>query len=152
MFGSLGKATPTLYGYIFVWNTTAVPNGTYTLASLVTDVAGNFEYSTQVSVTVANSTPTTAILIPSSGTSVSGSSLLDANASANVTYVAFELSGGTINGEKLIATATRTYYGWLAEWNTTSVPNGRYTIQSVASYSPYFSGGTSAPVTITVAN
>ena len=152
VFGSLGKATPTLYGYIFVWNTTAVPNGTYTLASLVTDVAGNFEYSTQVSVTVANSTPTTAILIPSSGTSVSGTVLLDANASANVTYVAFELSGGTINGEKLIATATRTYYGWLAEWNTTSVPNGRYTIQSVASYSPYFSGGTTAPVTITVAN
>jgi hypothetical protein len=66
--------------------------------------------------------------------------------------VAFELSGGTINGEQLIATATPTYYGWLAEWNTRSVPNGTYEIQSVASYSRYFSGGTSAPVTITVAN
>jgi hypothetical protein len=153
VFGSLGTATPTLYGYIFVWNTTSVPNGTYTLQSLVTDVAGNFEYSTGVSVTVANPTPTTAMLIPSGGASVSGtSSLLDASASANVTYVAFELSGGTINGEQLIATATPTYYGWLAEWNTTSVPNGTYKMQSVASYSRYFSGGTSAPVTITVAN
>ena len=153
VFGSLGTATPTLYGYIFVWNTTSVPNGTYTLQSLVTDFAGNFEYSTGVSVTVANPTPTTAVLIPSGGASVSGTScLLDASASANVTYVAFELSGGTINGEQLIATATPTYYGWLAEWNTTSVPNGTYKIQSVASYSRYFSGGTSAPVTITVAN
>jgi hypothetical protein len=153
VFGSLGTATPTPYGYIFVWNTTSVPNGTYTLQSLVTDVAGNFEYSTGVSVTVANPTPTTAVLIPSGGASVSGiSSLLDASASANVTYVAFELSGGTINGEQLIATATPTYYGWLAEWNTTSVPNGTYKLQSVASQSRYFSGGTSAPITITVAN
>ncbi len=152
-FGSLGTATPTLYGYIFVWNTTSVPNGTYTLQSVVTDVAGNYEYSTGVSVMVANPTPTTAVLIPSGGASVSGtSSLLDASASANVTYVAFELSGGTINGEQFIATATQTYYGWLAEWNTTSVPDGTYEIQSVASYSRYFSGGTSAPVTITVAN
>ena len=153
VFGSLGTATPTLYGYIFVWNTTSVPNGTYTLQSVVTDVAGNYEYSTGVSVTVANPTPTTAVLIPSGGASVSGiSSLLDASASANVTYVAFELSGGTINGEQIIATATPTIYGWLAEWNTTSVPDGTYKIQSVASYSRYFSGGTSAPVTITVAN
>ena len=153
VFGSLGTATLTLYGYIFVWNTTSVPNGTYTLQSVVTDVAGNYEYSTGISVTVANPTPTTAVLIPPGGASVSGtSSLLDASASANVTYVAFELSGGTINGEQLIATATPTYYGWLAEWNTISVPNGSYTIQSVASYSRYFSGGTSAPVTITVAN
>lgn len=153
VFGSLGTATPTLYGYIFVWNTTSVPNGTYTLQSLVTDVAGNAEYSTGVSVTVANPTPTTAVLIPSSGASVSGtSSPLDATASANVTYVAFELSGGTINGEQLIATAALTYYGWVVEWNTTSVPNGTYQLRSVASYSPYFSGGTSATVTVTVAN
>lgn len=152
-FGSLGTATPTLYGYIFVWNTTAVPNGTYNLQSVVTDVAGNFEYSAGTSVTVANPTPTTAVLIPSGGASVSGtSSLLDAGASANVTYVAFELSGGAINGEQLIATATPTYYGWLAQWNTTGVPDGTYELRSVASYSRYFSGGTSAPVTIMVAN
>jgi hypothetical protein len=149
----IGTATPTIYGYILVWNSTSVPNGTYTLQSLVTDVAGNFTYSTGISVTVANPPPTTAILIPSSGTRVSGiSSLLDASASANVTNVTFELSGGTLS-DQLIATATPTYYGWLAQWNTTSVPNGTYTLQSVAYYSRYLaSSGTSAPVTITVAN
>ncbi len=153
VFGSLGTATPTPYGYIYFWNTTAVPNGTYTLQSLVTDIAGNGAYSTGISVTVANPPPTTAVLIPSSGANVSGiSSLLDASASANVTYLTFELSGGTLS-DQVIATATPTYYGWLAQWNTTSVPNGTYTLESVASYSRYFlSSGTSAPVMITVAN
>jgi hypothetical protein len=153
VYGSLGTATLTPYGYIFRWNTTAVPNGTYTLQSEVTDVAGNYEYSTPISVTVANPTPTAAVLIPSGGSSVSGtSSLLDASASAHVTYVAFELSGGSISGEQIIATATQTYYGWLAQWNTTSLPNGTYQLRSLASYSQYFPGGTSAPVTITVSN
>jgi hypothetical protein len=50
----------------------------------------------------------------------------------------------------VIATGTATLYGWLAEWNTTSVPNGTYTLQSVGTTS----GGTvtSAPITITVSN
>jgi hypothetical protein len=149
----IGTATPTIYGYTFVWNTTNVPNGAYTLQSLVTDAAGNFSYSAGTSLTVTNSPPTTAVLIPSNGASVSGvSSLLDATASANVTYLTFELSGGTLS-DQLIATATPTIYGWLAEWNTASVPNGTYTLQSVASYSRYFaSSGASAPVTITVTN
>ncbi len=51
----------------------------------------------------------------------------------------------------LIATATPTIYGWLASWNTTTVPNGPYTLQSVASYAGGVSG-TSAPITITVGN
>ena len=118
-----------------MWNTTSVPNGTYTLQSLVTDVAGNGAYSAGTSVTVSNPTPTTAVLIPSTGASVSGtSSLLGASASANVTYVTFELSGGTLS-DQVIATGTLTLYGWLARWNTTTVPDGTYTLQSVASYS-----------------
>jgi hypothetical protein len=51
----------------------------------------------------------------------------------------------------VIATATPTYYGWLAQWNTTTVPNGTYTLQSVASYGGEVSG-TSTPITVTVHN
>ena len=41
--------------------------------------------------------PTTAVLIPSNTATQSGTSaLLDASASANVTFVKFELSGGTL--------------------------------------------------------
>jgi hypothetical protein len=55
----------------------------------------------------------------------------------------------------VIATATATLYGWLAVWDTTSVPNGKYSLQSVGTYSvgPGTSANvTSAPITITVSN
>jgi len=84
----------------------------------------------------------------------SGSSLLYAAASnekeSQVTKVQFRLTGGRLS-DSLIATGSKTEIGWVADWNTTSVPNGRYTLQSVA----YEAGGlssTSPGVTITVAN
>jgi hypothetical protein len=67
-----------------------------------------------------------------------------------VTSVKYELTGGTLT-DQVIATATPTYYGWLAQWNTTTVPNGTYTLQSVAAYSGGVTG-TSPGVTVTVAN
>jgi hypothetical protein len=51
----------------------------------------------------------------------------------------------------VIGIASLTLYGWIAEWNTTSVPNGTYTLNSVATEV----GGTtvtSPPITITVSN
>jgi hypothetical protein len=75
---------------------------------------------------------------------------LDATSTADVTAVSYELSGGTLTNQ-VIATGGATIYGWLAEWNTTSVPNGTYTLQSVGTVA---GGGTvtSAPITITVSN
>jgi hypothetical protein len=67
-----------------------------------------------------------------------------------VTSVSFELSGGAFN-DQVIASAALTPYGWIGPWNTTTVPNGTYTLQSVASYASGQSG-TSAPITITVNN
>ena len=117
--------------------------GTYTGGGTVT--------SAPVTISVQNAPPVTAVLIPKSGADVSGaSSTLDASASANVTKVTYELSGGALS-DQVIATGTLTIYGWLAEWNTTSVPDGTYSLQSVASYSGGVSG-TSASVTITVDN
>jgi hypothetical protein len=76
------------------------------------------------------------------------SSVLDA---ANVSIVTYELSGGPSDlvGD-VIATGTLTYYGWQAEWNTTSVSDGSYSLQSVA-----HAGGESGPsvsISITVDN
>ena len=64
---AIGTATPTYYGYIYSWNTTGVPNGTYTLQSLVTDNDANTAYSAGITVTVDNTAPTTAVIIPSTG-------------------------------------------------------------------------------------
>ena len=41
------------------------------------------------------------------------------------------MSGGSLSNH-VVGTATLTLYGWIAEWDTTSVPNGAYTLESVA--------------------
>jgi uncharacterized protein YjbI with pentapeptide repeats len=147
----VATGTPTLYGYLAQWNTTAVPNGTYTLQSVATDTVAEATTSAPVSVTVDNPAPTTAVLIPSTGATQSGTAaLLDASASPGVTSVTYELTGGTLTNQ-VIATGTPTLYGWLAEWNTTSVPNGTYELNTVASYAGGVSG-MGPLITITVSN
>ena len=94
--------------------------------------------------------PSTAVLVPSNGAAVSGTSVvLDASASAGVTQVQFELTGGSLS-DSVIATATITYYGWIATWDSTTVADGTYTLQSVASEGA--SSTTSTGISITVTN
>ena len=95
--------------------------------------------------------PTTSVLVPSNGASLSGTAAtLDASAS-NATSVKFWLFGGSYGySGHLVGTATPTNYGWLYSWNTTTVPNGPYALLSEA-FGP---GGSafSAGVSITVNN
>ena len=148
----ISKSSPTPYGWIGGWDSTSVPNGTYTLQSVATDVDGISSTSAPITINVNNPAASTSVIIPSTGATQSGTAApLDATASANVTNVIYELSGGPSNlSAQVIATGTPTFYGWLAQWNTTTVPNGTYALQSVGSYS----GGTvaSAPITVTVDN
>jgi PQQ-like domain len=94
--------------------------------------------------------PTTTVGIPSNNATVTGLQYLDSSASPGVTQVQYELTGGTLN-HKVIATGTPTIVGWLTRWDSTTVPNGVYSLQSVASYGGEVSG-TSASITITVSN
>jgi len=147
----ISGSTPTYFGWIGGWDTTTVPNGTYTLQSIATDVDGVSTTSARITITVNNPPPTTAVLVPSNGTTESGgAAILDASASASVTSVSFELTGGTLS-DQVIASSTPTYFGWIGQWNTTMVPDGTYTLQSVASYAGGVTGP-SAGITITVAN
>ena len=105
--------------------------------------------------TVDNTPPTTAVIIPSNGATVSGTAAtLDATASASygvgITKVQFVLTGGAYN-KTVIGTAGLTLYGYLYGWNTTTVPDGTYTLQSLATDG---AGNTtySAPITIKVGN
>jgi lysophospholipase L1-like esterase len=100
--------------------------------------------------TITVTPPSTIVVLPSNGATLSGAQYLDATTSPGVTKVQYELSGGGLT-DSVIATGTPTLYGWLAAWNSTSVPNGTYTLQSVASYLGGVSGA-SPGVTITVAN
>lgn len=146
----IGTATPTLFGWLVKWDSTSVPNGTYTLQSVASYAGGVSATSTGVSVTVGNPSPATAVGLPAGGATVTGHQLLGAFASPGVTQVVFELTGGTLNGS-VVATAVPTIFGWLVSWDSTTVPNGTYTLQSVASYAGGVSG-TSPGVTITVSN
>jgi len=146
----VGTATPTMYGWIADSNTTRVPNGTYTLQSVAKDTVGNSSTSAGIAVTVDNLQ--TAVLIPSNGATLRGTAaVLDASASGpgDVTGVQFELTGGVLS-HHVVGTAAPTMYGWIAESNTTQVPNGTYTLRSVATDSA--GTVTSAPITITVSN
>jgi YVTN family beta-propeller protein len=148
----VATATPTIYGWLASWNSTYVPNGTYALQSVASYANGVSDTSPGITVTVNNPPPTAFVGIPSNGAVQSGNEWLDAGASAGVTSVNYILSGGPNNlVDTVISGSTPTYFGWIGAWNTTTVPDGTYTLQSVASYAGGVTG-TSSPITITVAN
>ena len=140
-------------------NLSGATNPTLTVGPLTTFVNGwevrasftNYLGSaTSDGATITVTPPTTNVVLPSNAATVSGTQYLDATASAGVTRVQYELTGGSLS-DAVIATGIPTIYGWLASWNTTTVPNGSYTLQSVASYA----GGVSAastPITISITN
>ncbi len=142
----IATATLTYYGWLAQWNTTAVPNGIYSLQSVATDADNNTDTSTPITVTVNNQPPVTAVLIPSNGATLSGTAAtLDASAS-NATSVEFWLFGGSYGySGHLVGTAAPTYYGWIYSWDTTTVPNGSYALLSEAfgpggsAFSPHLS-------------
>jgi hypothetical protein len=145
----IAVATPTLYGWLAAFDTTTVPNGTYSLQSVATS-GGLMGASPAVSVTVDTAAPTTSVVLPSNGVTVSGAQYLDATASPGVTHVTYELNGNGLTNYP-IANATPTLVGWLAQWNTIGVSDGTYMLQSVASYAGGVSGP-SQPVAVTVGN
>lgn len=53
----LGNGRPTLYGWVILWDTKAVPNGRYELTSLATGPGGRTSRSQPVAVAVANGGP-----------------------------------------------------------------------------------------------
>ena len=73
----------------------------------------------------------TEMLRPLNGAVVRGRILLDASAPQGVTKVEFHATGRGLRNT-VVATGTSSAYGWLAYWNASTVPPGRYHIWSVA--------------------
>jgi hypothetical protein len=128
---------PTIYGWLGGWNTADVPNGNYTLQSVVTDKNGKSATSPGVSVTVDNLPLHTQMLVPATGATVGGNVILDASAqgTAPVTGVTFTATQGST--VETVATAAPTIYGWIGEWTSGAsagpgYANGTWSIQSVA--------------------
>ena len=145
-------ATPTSVGWLAGWASYDVPNGTYTVESVVDDLDGAVGTSAPVSVTVSNHSLGATVLRPATGAVVSGPSVvLDASATgrSTVTGVTFSLSGGSLAAPETIATATLTVDGWIALWDATSTAPGSYTLTATATDANGHTA-TSAGITVTV--
>ncbi len=75
--------------------------------------------------------PVTDVRKPATNEQLVGRQYLVAQASASlgIKKVLFRITG---DGHTLVETASSFPYGWLGSWNTASVTNGTYTVQSVA--------------------
>lgn len=161
----VATATPTIYGWIARWDSTTVVSGTYTLQSVATS-GGSSGTSPGISITVSNGAPTMSfVLPPPNGGTVSGTqAVFDAVGPAGVTSVQFAYSAigdaygnfnpgcpatGLVPEYKYICTvsATPTIYGWIAQWNSTEVPNGGYQLWVTCGQC-----GLNGPISMNVAN
>jgi hypothetical protein len=141
IFGSLTvPAHRFVYGSLEGWladtDAMSLPNGNYALRSVAYDAVGAIGRSVDVRMRVDNETsplppPVTRVVKPAAHAQLSGPTLLDAIASSGlgVSNVEFRITG---DGRTIIERAVLSLYGWLAHWNTRSVPNGTYTVYSVA--------------------
>jgi hypothetical protein len=117
--------------FSLTWNTRGAANGDHTLRAVARDAAGNVTTSTARTVRVSNAVPdttdpTVAFTAPGSST-LSGSVTLAASASdaSGIDGVRFLLNGTALSGWDTTAP-----YSFV--WNTTSVPNGTYTLGVIA--------------------
>ncbi len=96
--------------------------------------------------------PTTSLGVPAPGSQLTGSVWLDASASSplGIRSTRFVLSGPRTR-TRVVATGTPTEVGELAAFDSTSVPNGRYQLRSVATDDAGVTA-VSAPVDVVVDN
>jgi peptidoglycan/LPS O-acetylase OafA/YrhL len=95
----------------------------------------------------------TVLRVPHEGAVLSGTTLVDATTEAigGVTRVEFQISGHGLNNQIVGTTSKLTRVGWLAGWNTTTDPNGAYTLRAVTRVAAG-RNSTSSPVKVTVKN
>ena len=109
-------------------------------------------YYTDRGLSVDRTPPITRVIIPSGGSSLTGTSGLIAKASDpyGIKQVTFILTGGSVHN-MVIGRAHKTIYGWAVSWSTSRVPNGTYEVRSVA-YSEIGTSSHSVEVQVTVRN
>jgi hypothetical protein len=97
--------------------------------------------------------PATHLLAPSPGSVLHGSVFLNAGVvdqPFGVSKVEFRVSGGILR-DAVVSKGVHFQYGWLGAWDTRGVPNGAYTLQSVA-YDSLGDSGRSASAVVQVQN
>lgn len=134
-------ATDTASPYSFIWDTTTVADGTYTIAAYAYDAAGNVAQSSQIAVKVSNTVdtvaPTASIISPVNGSYTGSSVTITATASDNVAVVKTELY---IDGQ-LKTTSSSASLSW--SWNTRKAASGAHVL-TVKAYDAAANVGTAS--------
>lgn len=148
-FCSAGDATPTEYGWLTDWDTTAVPNGGFDLIASASYPNGASSISSWIGIAVANPGPT--VVVPANNSTVSGSQWLDCTIPSGLSGPVQFWVRNSSGSPQVLGTAISTEYGWLYDWNTTSVADGKYSLYCTATYP---TGGSEAgtSISVTVAN
>ncbi|GFO63689.1 Ig-like domain-containing protein [Geomonas paludis] len=133
--------------YAYTWDSKTVANGVYNLTAKAYDAAGNLGQSQVLTVNVSNDliAPTVSLASPVSGTTVSGTVAVTANASDNVGVSKVEFYRNNV----LQATVAASPYSY--NWDTTQVANGSYTLTAKA-YDAVGNVTTSTSSSVSVAN
>ena len=92
------------------------------------------------------------VMVPADSAIVSGTKVLDAGVLVSTAgrRVQFRITGG-LSHRALVLAAKLTLVGWIAHWDTTTVADGMYEVQSVLVY-PDRARVASAPISVTVEN
>jgi alpha-tubulin suppressor-like RCC1 family protein len=127
--------------------TAAADNDGIEVEAVFTNAIGTAT-TTPATLTITFPPPTTSVLLPANGATVVGDTWLNASAQSPVAIesVKFEVTGGSLS-DFVVGTGTSTDWGWIGGWDATDVPNGTYTLQSVATA---LEGGTTTSPGITV--
>lgn len=141
------KATVPASPYVYSWDTSVLPPGSYTLMTKAYDAAGNVGQSPSVVVNVANdlTAPTVSLTSPGNNMTVSGAVSIAANATDNVGVSRVEFY---LNNSLISATNVPPY---TYTWDSKTVANGVYTLMAKA-YDAAGNLGQSQTLTINVSN
>ncbi|UFS69117.1 Ig-like domain-containing protein [Geomonas sp. RF6] len=139
------KAAVTAAPYVYSWNTSALPPGSYTLSAKAYDAAGNVGQSAGVAVKVAGDVvpPTVSVTSPTANTAVTGSVTVSASATDNVGVTKTEVyDNGTL---AFVSNQSSVSYAW----DTTRAASGTHALVAKA-YDAAGNVGQSSTVVVTV--
>ena len=89
--------------------------------------------------------------MPANDANVAGTTVLDATATGYNRVIKVNFLVTDAGHHSQLLAGGQTLYGWIAKWNTTSVANGTYSLQSIA-YDASGASRLSSSITITVKN
>lgn len=133
--------------YGLAWDSTGVADGSHTLAAVARDENGNTAISAAVTVQVDNTPPAVALMAPSAGALLTGTSVsvsATATDQVGVAGVQFLLDGAALGAEVTAAP-------YALDWDTTAAADGSHTLAAVARDTAG-NTTTSAGVSVTVDN